>query len=88
MKKVDAVFVQMGAASISGFFGKSVYVFKVNGKQVKYHFSRFLAGSTPDMYTPGVLTLDDNDEFVAFDYDGGYLDLNKRKFIDVEIPKE
>ena len=88
MKKVDAVFVQMGAASISGFFGKSVYIFRVNGKQVKYHFNRFLAGSTPDMNTEGVLTLDDNDEFVAFDYEGGYLDLKKRKFINVEIPKE
>ena len=69
------------------FFGKTVYVFKVDGKQIKYNFNRFLAGSNPDMHTEGMLTLNDYDEFVSFDYEGGYLALEKRKHPHVEIPR-
>ena len=66
MKKVNAIFEMMSAASISGFFGKTVYVFKVDGKQIKYNFNRFLAGNNPDMHTEGILTLNDHDDFISF----------------------
>ena len=86
MKQMKAQFVQIGAAR--ALFSKTVYVFNVNGKGMRFNFNRFLCGTTPDMNTEGTLTLDDNDEFVSFDYDGGYLALEKRKMKLPEIPKE
>ena len=39
------------------------------------------------MRTKGILTVDDNHQFVSFDYEGGYLALKKRKHPHVEIPR-
>ncbi len=88
MKQKEAKFIQMGAGGLGGLFAKTVYVFEVDGRQVKYNFNRFLSGMQPDMNTLGTLTVTDEEEFVSFEYDGGYLALVAKKKPFIEIPKE
>ncbi|MBQ9840814.1 MAG: hypothetical protein IJO78_04405 [Erysipelotrichaceae bacterium] len=88
MKQKEAKFIQMGAGGLGGLFAKTVYVFEVDGRQVKYNFNRFLSGMQPDMNTLGTLTVTDDEEFVSFEYDGGYLALVTKKKPLIEIPKE
>ena len=42
MKQKEAKFIQMGAGGLGGLFAKTVYVFEVDGRQVKYNFNSFL----------------------------------------------
>lgn len=87
MKQMDAMFLQIITTGMLKLFVKTVYVFEVDGKVVRFDFNRFLAGHTPIMRTKGILTVDDNHQFVSFDYEGGYLALKKRKHPHVEIPR-
>lgn len=87
MEQKKAKFIQMGAGGLGGLFAKTVYIFEVDGRQIKFNFNRFLSGTAPEMYTEGVLTLK-NDEFVCFEYNGGYLALVAKKTKLVDIPKE
>ena len=85
MKQMDAMFLQIITSGMLQLFVKTVYVFEVDGKVVRFDFNRFLAGHTPVMRTKGILTVDENHQFVSFDYEGGYLALEKRKQPRVEI---
>ena len=62
MKQKEAKFIQMGAGGLGGLFAKTVYVFEVDGRQIKYNFNRFLSGMQPDMNTLGTLTVTDDEE--------------------------
>ena len=79
MKQMDAMFLQIITTGMLRLFVKTVYVFEVDGKVMRFDFNRFLAGHTPVMRTKGILTVDENNQFVSFDYKDGYLALNKRK---------
>lgn len=78
MKSMDAMFLQIITTGMLKVAVKTVYLFEVDGKVVRFNFNRFLAGNTPVMRTKGILTVDDNNQFVSFVYKDGYLSLNKQ----------
>ena len=81
MKQMDAMFLQIITTGMLKLFVKTIYVFEVDGKVMRFDFKRFLAGNTPVMRTKGILTVDENNQFVSFEYKDGYLALKKRKHL-------
>lgn len=78
MKKMEAMFLQIITTGMLKLAVKTVYLFEVDGKVMRFDFDHFLAGHTPVMRTKGILTVDDNNQFVSFVYEDGYLALNKQ----------